>query len=96
MCEQAAGDLDAAVAGQVTNPTLLPRSGFSYGGIGQFDNFLEIDTNIAGGGGGGVLRAFDNLADSTDGIFLTGLLAVLLAALVRRQRTSSGGGSAVP
>ncbi len=35
-------------------------------------------------------------AGKFDGIFLTGLLAVLLAALVRRQRTSSGGGSAVP
>ena len=47
------------VAGEVANPTLKTRDVFSYGGIGQFDNFLEIDTDISGGGGNGVLRAYD-------------------------------------
>ncbi|HEY9182006.1 MAG TPA: hypothetical protein VIQ99_02330, partial [Gammaproteobacteria bacterium] len=41
----------ADVAGEVVNPTVETRDGTSYGGIGRQQNFLEIDTNVAGGGG---------------------------------------------
>ena len=54
--------------GTIADPTCA-AGGSSRGGIGQADNFLEID--VAAGSTTGVLRAFDTTATGGHGIYLS-------------------------